>query len=717
MFVVLNLSKKLDAFGLYRNCFYPLINDNTLTIVEENKKTIDESINYSSIKSHVEDVLVAANTNKYSLIILYDYEMQKKDFLEYSVTSLLNNLQKYVVDKLKRSYAIDNIFCVLLDETERDRNESIIDESLRESVRFDMLGFLETSDVNVYFTEEDMKIDEQFSNFVKEHIEDGKFIFDEKSYESFVKQKISPIEKRIKNFFNTNETSNNVWYKEKTELCLSEYKKELKIFLQSLARGEKTLENKNFNFKDFVENIITSYNEPIQNKVFRLKLLNNRGKIARGEDRHINYYKIISLINYLVLEDKKYVFGNTVTNVQNHYSVEVNINKASISSMLNSYIANLEREEKKLGDKKFNELEIEEFEYRSADDIILDNNKKYLPPELKFSLFNNDNDLNIIKEYASYLKTRYVDFVNYCNQRLRKYTDNLRIIMSRAIDGQKKLVSLNELQRIIDEKQEEANEVEEKITKNIPKDIILIDPQVFDENEKNNKKVVDILNKRITRKQFIFNLALIFVVSLFLIVPMTRRFDIGIIGIVYKSLMIMAPVILYAFLQIIFSSMQIKDAKKILKDMEGYTLSKINAINIDDEKFKIYISDIYRLMTLTKYIDKLKEIANSSSIDIDNYRHHKSAIEKEKNNIYKLSTFLNIIIDENESKIEKNIELNINNSIEENDVYCPLYYTANNDKNFVSINIQHTEKIKSELLNIVDNIKFDDDEVYDESIA
>jgi hypothetical protein len=148
-------------------------------------------------------------------------------------------------------------------------------------------------------------------------------------------------------------------------------------------------------------------------------------------------------------------------------------------------------------------------------------------------------------------------------------------------------------------------------------------------------------------------------------------------------------------------------------EVENYTRSKIKEINVDDEKFKNYVNDIYELMLLTKYVSKLKENANEANIDVDNYKYHKENIIKAINESNKVSKLMRIDINRAGNELN-NIALKLNVNKYENDMYCPVLYAKSNDKKYILVNNEQNNNITDKMLNFVDNIKFDYDEVYNE---
>lgn len=714
MYILLNMSKKLEGFSLYKNTFYPLLRGYSLDVIDLSKSIDSVNMDFVKFRERVVDSLVEARTNKYSLIVLYDFDMQKQEPLVYSFTGILNNIECQIIEPIRHSYVIDNVFFVALDDVERDFDGQIIDENLKNSVSFDKNGYLEETDIPHYFKTTDFEfIDKGFITLVNQYKDKNKLSEYDNIFNEFEKEYLIRIEERIIKALDNDIPINDVWYEKKVKNIFRDYKKEIKSCLMGIGTGEETIENMGFSLKDYVVSNISSYYNIQQNKIFRLNLLDSKGKYCRDEAKYRSYYKIISFVNYLATEDKKYIFGGAYNVDENHYTINVSIDDRKIESMLNMYTDNLNVELGKLGDVKFSDIQVEEYEHFTIDTNI-ENTKKYTYKKPHFSLIKNDDDLKEIEEYAENLKGRYIDFVNYCNQRLRKITDKLRVTMHKDFVGRKTNVTLNELNRIIEEKETKARELKSKIASNTPNDIIQIDFQIFDENEKNVKKASEILNKRITLFHFLFNIAVVAFCSL-IIFPFTRRFDYGFVGSIIKLVLWLSPALYYIIVQLIYCNIKVNEVNKIMNEMDNYTKSKINGINRDDDKFKIYVNDIYELMMLTKYIDKLNANANSNKVDIENYRYQKQELTSALNNISNLSKLLKVSLN-NHYANALNIPLDIDRSVEDNDAYCPLMYLPNNPDKYILINNQHQEKLVSPLLNLVDNIKFDYDEVYDENV-
>lgn len=713
MFVLLNMSKKLEGFNLYDNCFYPLLRDNSIGIIDLSKQVDEAELDFSSIKTKIEACLVKSKSSKYSIIVLYDFDMQKKNTLIFSITGLLNNINDQIIKILSHSYALDNVYFISLDDVERDYDGSIIDEDLRNSVIFDKYGYIYDPNHKSFLSNNDfVLIDDGLKTLINKYKKDDKLANHTKLYKEFITEYIEPIEKRICNEIELNETKNDSWYDKKIRYVFNEYKNEIKNFLSDMADGDNSLEDLNFSLKNYVEDNISSYSMQQQNKIFRLNMLDRKGKYCRDEEKFKNYYKIISFVYYLVVEDKKYIFGHSLSIKENHYTVSVDISDDKIKELNNLYYKNLINEKNRLGEIKFSEFEVEDFEHYPIDTNV-ENNKISIPPKVKFSLFRKDENNKITIQYAEYLKERYINFVNYCNQRLRKITDKLRVTKNKESSGRKRTVSLNEMQRIIDDKKTQKKELEEIIAANTPNDIIAIDFQVFEENDKTVEFVNSILSQRITILHFILNLIVILFVS-FILLPILRRFDLGFLSIIKKFLICLIPCIIYALCQMFFSFIKVDKAKKEILKMDSFMKEKINNIKLDDEKFNIYVNNIFKLMILTKYIDKLENSVVNSSIDVENFRYHRNEIENSIKSVETLSKLLRIKLDAN-YPYNTNIQLDFDENKEENKFYCPLNYLNENKDKYLLVNSQHRENINSPLLNIVNCIEFNYDEVYEDN--
>ena len=713
MYILINMSKKLEGFNLYQNCFYPLLKDYSIALIDLSRKIDDKNIDYDYIRESVEGALVKANTSKYSIILLYDFNMQVNNPLLFSTTAILNNFSCQIINTIRHRYVMDSMYFIVLDDVERDFDGQIISKQLKDNIFFDKHGYINDSEYDYYFNSKDFTdLDDGLMSLVVEY-EHKKLMKDyDKLYDLFDNNYLKITENRIIESLNRIDDKNIIWYRNKLVHIFTNYRKELKDFLRDIYENKSSIEDIKFDIQRYLEDNVSSYQNTNQNKIFRLNLLDKQGKYCRDEEMYKNYYKIIMFIYYLVKEDKKYIFGGAYNINENHYNINIYIKDDDIANMLNAYNLNLINENNRLGDVKFSDINIEEYEHFTIDTNI-ENTKKYTTKKPHYHLFKFDENLKDTENYALYLKERYVDYVNYCNQRLRKITDKLRITKNKSSFGRKISVSLNELQRLVDEKTAISKELQEKISSNTPNDIIPIDFQIFDENEKKVNLINEILNKRITIKHFIFNI-LIIMFSSFVIFPMLRRFDIGLVGVLLKSFIWIFPSIIYILVQLIFCKKNVDKALKFIAEMDNYTKKKIHDIHTDDEKFKEYVNDIYELMMITKYIDKLKLNTKDTSLDIENYRFHKETIEKALQNLSNLSKLLKIKLDVQNVLYNKNIIVDIDKSIEENDLYCPFSYTLDNEDNYVLINNQHKESINHRLLNVVDSIKIDYDEVYDE---
>ena len=212
--------------------------------------------------------------------------------------------------------------------------------------------------------------------------------------------------------------------------------------------------------------------------------------------------------------------------------------------------------------------------------------------------------------------------------------------------------------------------------------------------------------------QMVFNVIII-LFSTMIIWPALRRFQNGISLFFMKFILFLIPAAVYILAQLLYCLMQVHKANKMMIEIENHTRKKISDINVDDDAFKEYVNNIYELMLLTKYVGKLKENANVANVDVDNFRYHREELNNALTESLKISKLLRIDINKDGNNL-KNIQIKLGVNKYENDAYCPLLYAKQNDDKYIVVNNEQSMKISSELLNIVDSIKFDSDEVYNE---
>ena len=713
MFVVINCCKKIDAFDLYTNSFYPLYRDRSMSYIDLTREDYNDSFDFASVRKKVEDQLLNAKISKYDLVILYDFEFQKKDPIVFSVTGMLNNLERQVIEYIKTSFVVDHIYFISIDTTERDRDGQIIDPTLKMSIEFDKNGYIDESTVPYFINITDLeKLDAGYDEVIVKKKQSQELMDCLQTYD---KEYLTPLENRIIKSFGSQINPNNKWYLDKIKYVFKEYRNELKAFLDDVNNGERSAENINFGLKDYLKCNISSYDmEKIQqNKVFRLNMLDERGRDIRNEFRYRNYFKIVAFIVYLITQEKKYIFESYANIDENHYIIDVTLDDNTIEGMMISYGLNIESEHKRLGTVRFNDMLIEEYAITPIDANIK-YDKKYYPLNPKLSLFDNDNNINDTKVIADYYKQMYIDYVRHCNDRLRTMVDSLRTKLHRGFSGNKKSVTINEYNSLIKEKEEYIKTLKEKIAQNTPADIIQVDYTIFDANNEKVNKANDILKTRSSFVNLIINAALILFISLIIFV-FARRFNNGLPLMLSRVFMFLVPTLIYLVSELVLALLKINKVKKYMTEIETYTKMKREEINVDDEKFKVYVNDIYELMMLTKYVNNLKSAAIDGNANIENYKYHELELEEKNNDNTRLLRLLRYYIPENGKPI-KNINLDMNKKVVENDLYCPLYFVAANSENYILINNQQQEKLSGELLNFVDNIQIRFDEVYRELI-
>ena len=711
MYIAVNFSNKIDGFNLFTNCFYPLYKTQELSFIDFSKRIDGSNIDFDKLRRDIESSLASASTSRYSLIIIYDYHLQEKNPIIYSTSGIINNVRLQICDKIAYSYRLEEIYFVTLDDAERDSDGVIINESLKTNIEFDRKGYLDNTEDEYLFSKNDIDtINDGFNEIAKTYLINKLSKTHRKPYNDFNTKYLKPVENRICKAVERFVDKNCEWYRIKVEEVFDGYRHDIEKFMEDVLKRDKSLESLGFSIKDYIVDNISSCNGNQQNKIFRLNMLDNKGKISRNEAKYRSYYKIIAFIICMVVQDKKYLFGN-VLSTENHYIVDVSIEDEVIEEMYTDYRNNLLYELDKLGEIKFNGINVETFE-KNVIDTVGGPSPKFSFTSPKFSLLRNDSNLNDTKEYAENWKNRYVEHVNYVNQRLRDITDKLRVSMLKSFNGEKKQVSANDLQSIIEEKENNIKELKSKISKNTPNDSIPIDFQIFENNEKNVKKANIILNQRVTLKHFLFNVLIIIYASL-IIWPIMRRFAVGLPLTFLKFGLFLIPTIVYIIVQLIYCIIHVHKANNLMLEIEKWTRSKINDINVDDEKFKNYVNDIYELMLLTKYVSKLKENANEANIDVDNYKYHKDNLSVAIDESVKVARLLRVDINRSGNEL-KNIPLKIDINKYENDLYCPILYARKSNENYILINNEQSNSITDKMLNFVDNIKFDYDEVYNE---
>ena len=546
---------------------------------------------------------------------------------------------------------------------------------------------------------------------VKDNIIRGEDKSNKKLYSDFNIKYLKPVEKRIENALKYLDNPNVDWYKNKIKKIFELYRADVEKKIAAVKNEEISSGRLSFNLPKYLIKYLSSCDGDMQNKIFRLNMLDDKGKISRNEAKYRSYYKIIALILFIAKEDKKYLFGSVLSS-ENHYIVDVTIEEEVIEKILSDYRNNLNFERDKLGKFKFSEIEVEEYSNMPID-TIGKMEKEYIMPKLNFSIIFNVLDVAKTKEFAEYWRQRFCDRVNYVNKRLVNLTSRFRKNMLKEFNGTKTKVSANELQMLITEKENNIKELKEKIATNTPNDSIQIDYQIFEENDKNVSKANKKLNERITIRHLLFNILTILMTSSIVWV-LFRRFVGPADLMIMKLAFIALPALTYAIIQIFFSFIKVREAYFYMNQIQKYMMDKKEDITIDDKKFTEYINNIYELMLLTKYVDRLKKNADAASVDLQNFRYHKEELDNALDESDKISKLLRIRIDNKENNILKNIPLDIDLNKYENDMYCPLLYSNENIDNYILINGDHNENINSELLNFVDNIKFDYDEVYDE---
>ena len=171
MYITINFSSKTDGFTLFTNCFYPLYKTQELSFIDFSKKMDATSIDFEKLCREIESSLASASTSRYSLIIIYDYYLQEKNPITYSISGIINNIEMQICDKISYSYRLEDIYFVTLDDAERDSDGVIINEQLKQNIEFDRRGYLDSSDYEYMITSDDLNaINDGFKDITKQFL-------------------------------------------------------------------------------------------------------------------------------------------------------------------------------------------------------------------------------------------------------------------------------------------------------------------------------------------------------------------------------------------------------------------------------------------------------------------------------------------------------------------------------------------------------------------
>ena len=146
MYILLNFSRKIDCFNLYINCLNPLIKTNELAYIDLTSEIENINMDFVDIRQKVEASLSNASASIYNIIVLYDFEMQKKEPIVYSIAGMLNNIHDQIINPMKTNYAVEMIYFVALDDIGRGNNGEIVDVNLKKSLEFDINRYDEIVD-------------------------------------------------------------------------------------------------------------------------------------------------------------------------------------------------------------------------------------------------------------------------------------------------------------------------------------------------------------------------------------------------------------------------------------------------------------------------------------------------------------------------------------------------------------------------------------------
>lgn len=426
----------------------------------------------------------------------------------------------------------------------------------------------------------------------------------------------------------------------------------------------------------------------------------------------IDMNKIIALLSFDMedfLQKSKAILYKGI------YEVNIGLDREKVNSMIMQYSENLKIQLENVSHSKPTKIEVSK---RIMPNVSLQN--IYLEPvkikNERLTFFRSSRNIQYLDRVEKNLtnsinkrikRAKSHNIQNICDLRTLRYTDDKNL--------EKEKLSLIEIRDRIEEKTNEYKRKNSEVFKSRA-DYYEILEDYLNRQKKEKEKIIEEINKKVKLKEFVIaNIAIYVILGVIILISYPD------IGTQLSDLKILLSTLGYTALAILLSALGnlIVDNIKINKMIEKYVefVNKYNSkLQVSSNEELKKLSTTYELIILNSDIDYYRFQYDKLLNMISKYEFHISQLEKHINIAQRLCAragvkFYDIVIAEDTKMDEKNVDIDVNKDVYENDCYSIMHFLFETKDYCMMLNSgEVVEKIGLETY--IKSINFTEDEVY-----
>ncbi|WP_426350047.1 hypothetical protein ACPWSR_02115 [Alloiococcus sp. CFN-8] len=716
--VVIDFSGKFSGFILFKSFFYKLENKGSMFFANDPATVDDVGLDMEGIKERINSFLFNKGSNKWNMTLIVDRGQQVEEPLEASLSNIINTSKREIIEKLSDKFPFNTLYVLIVDSAGRDGYGKGVSEGIKLSRDIDTDGYVQDTygliDEEVFFSEAHLiRMGEDWESIKKSHPINNQGRIDNSTYllqeviERFNNDYFIPIINELKkkndSFF--------LWYKAALEKSQNEF---INSFKDSINRSN--------DYIDRIENPVEILKQCFKSHI---ALAGNRNTIIlrMDFDNHLSdisydtakYRYLLEVISVLILisekDMKKILPGNDITRKAN-WRIKGSFQEDKLSQLFYSYLTKLKKENEKLGRYTVADIEYEEYTPITFNpSMVMEKPKISEVPQ--FSSYYGEKDEYKIKVFADNLYKRYKYALDHSQKRMRELSASLRIQKEGSTGEITKKAGVLEVEYIVKEYERKILEQQKKLI-NFRENIELEDKTSI------KKKYYDFVEKakdismQRPKKEEVRNIILLISAAAFLVYPLWYRY----VSFNYQSLLFALIInISLPILALLVANSKGKKVKIELEACVAYIVNDsekiIERLYEGDKNVSKYINDIYNLMMMKKYVSSCREKLDAANKKITRFNYHKKMLDEhielgeiviDKLKIHKPKEYLDM----------EKLNLVLDFSCENNQVYCPLEYTDlyQGVSSRININNQAEQKLNLPILGYIDKFILIDDKEY-----
>lgn len=428
-----------------------------------------------------------------------------------------------------------------------------------------------------------------------------------------------------------------------------------------------------------------------------------------------NFYDMNKIIALLSFDMEEFLNKSKAILYKGIYNVQIGLDNDKIKNMIMQYSENLKAQLDLLTQNKPSKISVAK---RVMPNVSLRN--VYLEPvkikNERLTFFRSSRNIQYLDRVEKNLtnsinkrikKAKSNNIQNICDLRTLRYNDDKNL--------EKEKLSLIEIKDKIEEKLSQYKRKNAEVFKN-RNDYYEILEDYLNKQKVEKEKIINLINKKVKLKEFVLsNIGIFIILGAFILISCPDIEE------KISDIKMLLLTLGYIAIAILFSSLGclIMDNIKINKQIKKYVefVNKYNSrlqISSNDELKKL--STTYELIILNSDMDYYKTKYDNLLNKISKYEFHISQVEKHINIAQRLCArvgvkFYEIIIAEDSMLDEKNVDVDINKDVYENDCYSIMHFLFETKDYCMMLNSGEViEKVGLETY--IKSINFTEDEVY-----